>query len=76
MRCITRRLPRIDEHRMEGAQTSYAPLTVLVAERPRAVRLSYDRVASAIALYGNAEAPAVAETLDDAVPKLLHDAAG
>jgi uncharacterized protein (DUF302 family) len=47
---------------------SYAPVTILIAERPRGVTLSYDRVASAIAPYGNAEASAVAASLDDAVP--------
>jgi uncharacterized protein (DUF302 family) len=55
---------------------SYAPVTILVAEGPHGVTLSYDRVASAIAPYGSAEASAVAETLDDAVLTLLHDAAG
>jgi uncharacterized protein (DUF302 family) len=55
---------------------SYAPVSILVAERPRGVTLSYDRVASAIAPYGSAEASAVAKSLDDAVLTLLHDAAG
>jgi uncharacterized protein (DUF302 family) len=55
---------------------SYAPITILVAERRHGVTLSYDRVASAIAPYGNAEASAVAQALDDSVLRLLHDAAG
>src|SRR5689334_23032344 len=55
---------------------SYAPVTILIAERAHGVTLSYDRVASAIAPYGSAEASAVAESLDDAVLRLLHDAAG
>ena len=54
---------------------SYAPVTILVAERPHGVTLSYDRMASAIAPYGSAEASAVAETLDDAVLTLLREAA-
>jgi uncharacterized protein (DUF302 family) len=55
---------------------SYAPVTILIAERAQGVTLSYDRVASAIAPYGSAEASAVAESLDNAVVTLLHDAAG
>jgi uncharacterized protein (DUF302 family) len=55
---------------------SYAPVTILIAERAHGVTLSYDRVASAIAPYGSAEASAVAESLDEAVLTLLHDAAG
>jgi uncharacterized protein (DUF302 family) len=55
---------------------SYAPVTILIAERAHGVTLSYDRVASAIAPYGSAEASAVAESLDNAVLRLLHDAAG
>jgi len=55
---------------------SYAPVTILIAERAHGVTLSYDRVASAIAPYGSAEASAVAESLDDAVLRLLRDAAG
>ena len=55
---------------------SYAPVTVLITERSDGVTLSYDRVASAIAPYGGAEASAVAEGLDDAVLTLLRTAAG
>jgi uncharacterized protein (DUF302 family) len=55
---------------------SYAPVTILVAERDGGVTLSYDRVASAIAPYAGQEASAVAEGLDDAVVTLLRDAAG
>src|SRR5271169_4262984 len=39
---------------------SYAPVTILVDERPEGVRLSYDRMVSFIAPYENAEALAVA----------------
>ncbi|MDT5401009.1 MAG: hypothetical protein QOK33_4240 [Mycobacterium sp.] len=55
---------------------SYAPVTILVAERDAGVTLSYDRVASAIAPYAGQEASSVAEALDDAVLTLLRDAAG
>jgi hypothetical protein len=55
---------------------SYAPVTILVAERQQGTTLSYDRVASAIAPYGSDEASAIATSLDDAVVSLLHDAAG
>ncbi|MBJ7338610.1 hypothetical protein [Mycolicibacterium sp.] len=54
---------------------SYAPVTILIAERSAGTTLSYDRVASAIAPYGSGEATAVAEALDAAVLTLLHDAA-
>jgi len=55
---------------------SYAPVTILAAERPDGVTLSYDRVASAIAPYAGSEASAIAEALDDAVLTLLRNAAG
>lgn len=55
---------------------SYAPITILVAERSAGTTLSYDRIASAIAPYASAEASAVADALDDAVMALLQAAAG
>ena len=55
---------------------SYAPVTILVAERDSGTTVSYDRVASAIAPYGSAEASAVAAALDDAVVGLIQHAAG
>ena len=55
---------------------SYAPVTILIAERPDGVTVSYDRVASAIAPYAGNEASAVAAALDDAVLTLLRNAAG
>ncbi|MDX1892524.1 hypothetical protein [Mycolicibacterium sp. 050158] len=55
---------------------SYAPVTILIAERPEGTTLSYDRVASEIAPYGSAEASTVAAALDDAVVALLQHAAG
>lgn len=56
---------------------SYAPLTVLVDERDDAVHLSYDTMASFVALYGNPAASAVARGLDVKVENqnLLREAA-
>jgi len=55
---------------------SYAPVTILVAERPDGVHIAYDRVASAIAPYQSSAASAVAQNLDHEVLKLLRSAAG
>lgn len=55
---------------------SYAPTTVLVDERADGVHLSYDRMASFLAPYGNAQALAVARDLDSKVEKLLQQSAG
>jgi uncharacterized protein (DUF302 family) len=55
---------------------SYAPVTVLVDERPDGVRISYDRMASFLAPYRNSEALAVARDLDEKVEALLYKAAG
>jgi uncharacterized protein (DUF302 family) len=55
---------------------SYAPVTVLVDERPDGVHLSYDRMASLLAPYRDSEALAVARDLDDKVEALLHEVAG
>ncbi len=54
---------------------SYAPVTILVDERPEGVRLSYDRMASFLAPYGNAEALAVARDLDSKIENLLRESA-
>jgi uncharacterized protein (DUF302 family) len=54
---------------------SYAPVTVLVDERPDGVHLSYDKMASFLAPYGNREALQVAEDLDNKVETLLREAA-
>src|SRR5579864_5264136 len=50
---------------------SYAPVTVLVDERGDGVHLSYDRMASLLAPYGNMEAIAVARDLDSKIETLL-----
>jgi uncharacterized protein (DUF302 family) len=55
---------------------SYAPVTVLVDERPDGVHISYDRMASLLAPYRNSEALAVARNLDEKVEALLYEAAG
>ena len=55
---------------------SYAPITILIAERAEWTTLSYDRVASALAPYASDSATAVATSLDEAVVALLRSAAG
>ena len=54
---------------------SYAPVTVLVDERPDGVHISYDRMASFLAPYGNPDALSVARSLDQKVESLLVGAA-
>ena len=54
---------------------SYAPITILVEERGDAVRISYDRMASFLAPYGNDSALRVARELDAKVEKILATAA-
>src|SRR5690349_1855964 len=54
---------------------SYAPVTVLVDERPDGVHISYDRMASLLAPYRNSEALAVARDLDEKVEGFLYEAA-
>jgi uncharacterized protein (DUF302 family) len=43
---------------------SYAPVTILVDERPDGVHLSYDKMAAILAPYGNPDALNVARELD------------
>jgi uncharacterized protein (DUF302 family) len=54
---------------------SYAPVTVLVDERSDGVHLSYDRIVSFLAPYGNAKALAVARDLDSKIESLLRESA-
>jgi len=54
---------------------SYAPVTILIDERPDGVHLSYDRMASFLAPYGSPEALQVARDLDSKVEALLTSAA-
>ena len=69
--------PLIMKQMLEGAPDagSYAPVTILVDERPDGVRLSYDRMASFLAPYGNGEALKVARDLDAKVEAVLAKAA-
>jgi uncharacterized protein (DUF302 family) len=53
---------------------SYAPVTVLIDQRPNGVHLSYDEMASVLAPYGNAEALKIARDLDAKVKRLLKGA--
>jgi uncharacterized protein (DUF302 family) len=55
---------------------SYAPVTILIDERPDGVYLSYDRMTSFLAPYNNSEALKVARDLDEKVEALLSAAAG
>jgi uncharacterized protein (DUF302 family) len=55
---------------------SYAPVTILIDERPDGVHLSYDTMASFLASYGSTEALKVARDLDAKVEALLTAAAG
>src|SRR6476469_10164735 len=52
---------------------SYAPVTVLVDERADGVHLSYDKMTSLLAPYGDREAIAVARNLDSKIENLLLD---
>ena len=54
---------------------SYAPVTVLVDERPDGLHLTYDRMASLLAPYGSSEGLAIARALDMKIERLLRDAA-
>jgi uncharacterized protein (DUF302 family) len=54
---------------------SYAPVTVLVDERPDGVHLSYDRMANLLTPYENPKALAVAQDLDSKIEGLLRDSA-
>jgi uncharacterized protein (DUF302 family) len=53
----------------------YAPVTILVDERGDGVHLSYDKMASLLAPYGNADVLAVARGLDSKIENLLRDSA-
>lgn len=55
---------------------SYAPVTILIDERRNGVHLSYDRMASFLASYENAQVSKVARELDAKVEVLLTGAAG
>jgi uncharacterized protein (DUF302 family) len=52
---------------------SYAPVTVLIDERPDGVHVSYDKMESYLLHYGSSEALAVARALDAKVTTLLRE---
>ena len=54
---------------------SYAPVTVLVDDRADGVHISYDRMASLLAPYGDRDALSIARDLDFKVENLLTQAA-
>jgi uncharacterized protein (DUF302 family) len=54
---------------------SYAPVTVLIDERPDGVHISYDKMVSYLRHYGSAEALAVARDLDTKITTLLRECA-
>ena len=54
---------------------SYAPVTVLVDERPDGVHVSYDKMESYLLRYGSSEALAVARNLDAKITALLSECA-
>jgi uncharacterized protein (DUF302 family) len=55
---------------------SYAPVTILVDERPAGVMLSYDRMEGYLRPYGSPDALAVARALDEKIATLLRESAG
>ena len=54
---------------------SYAPVTILIDERADGVHLSYDRMASFLEPYRNADAMTVARDLDSKIETLLQKSA-
>ena len=54
---------------------SYAPVTILVDERPDGVHLTYDKMAGLLAPYEDADALAVARDLDCKIENLLRESA-
>jgi uncharacterized protein (DUF302 family) len=52
---------------------SYAPVTLLIDERPDGVHVSYDKMESYLLPYGSPEALAVARNLDAKVTTLLRE---
>jgi len=60
--------------RLVPDEASYAPVTVLIDQRPDGVHLTYDEMASLLAPYGNAEALEIARDLDRKVKGLRQEA--
>ena len=55
---------------------SYAPVTVLIDERPDGVHVSYDKMESFLLHFGSPAALAVARKLDAKITSLLSECAG
>jgi uncharacterized protein (DUF302 family) len=53
--------------------SAYAPVTILVDERPDGVHLSYDKMASLLAPYRNSNVLTVARDLDSKIENLLRE---
>ena len=54
---------------------SYAPVTILVDERPDGVHVCYDKMESYLLPYGSSDALAVARDLDTKITTLLRECA-
>jgi uncharacterized protein (DUF302 family) len=54
---------------------SYAPVTILIDERPDGVHVSYNKMESYLLSYGNSAALAVARNLDAKITTLLRECA-
>ncbi len=54
---------------------SYAPVTILLDERPDGVHLTFDKMSSLLAPYGNSEVLGVARDLDTKIERLLRESA-
>jgi uncharacterized protein (DUF302 family) len=54
---------------------SYAPVTVLIDERPDGVHISYDKMESYLAHYGSPDALVIARSLDTKITSLLRECA-
>lgn len=67
-------MKQMAEHVPDAA--SYAPVTILIDERQDGVHISYDRMASYLAPYGNLAALKVARELDAKIEAMLTRAAG
>ena len=53
---------------------AYAPVTILIDERNGKVHISYDRMASLLAVYNNPGATKIAEALDTKIETLMRTA--
>jgi uncharacterized protein (DUF302 family) len=63
--------PLIMKEMVKHVVDAGSPVTILIEERPDSVRVSYDRMASHLAPYGNSDALKVARELDTKVQRIL-----